>query len=299
MSATIRTWKSGDLFEVPATSKLVQAAVSYLDCREKPEPVMPKYAATVMLVRDADFSIASQYRSENPSSLEVFMLRRAKTMAFVPNAIVFPGGSVDTRDSDPDLPWAGPTPEEWAERMGCEVSLARCIVVAAAREVFEECGVLLAGADSTSVIEDMTDPVWDDERDRLTAHIESFAEMLIRRKLVLRSDLLGVRSRWMTPEFEPRRYDTFFFSALLPKGQMPDDRTSEATIADWVDPVWLFNQAESGNALLVPPTRYNLSFVVGAKNAQKFIAEAPPIERIMLKPARSEEGNVVLRCQIP
>ncbi|MEG0758267.1 MAG: hypothetical protein RR505_07640, partial [Raoultibacter sp.] len=296
---TVRTWKSGDLFEVPARGKLAQLATSYLDHDVAFEPVVPKLAATVMLVRDADFSAESRYRSGNPSALEVFMLRRAKTMAFVPDAVVFPGGSVDVRDSDPGLPWAGPSPETWAQRMGCDVATARRIVVAAAREVFEECGVLLAGADGASVIEDMTDPLWDEERARLTDHVESFAEMMIRRNLVLRTDLLGVRSRWMTPEFEPRRYDTFFFSALLPKGQTPDDRTSEATVADWVDPVWLFDQAEKGTALLVPPTRYNLSFVASACRAEAFVAEAPLIERIMLQPVRSGSEEVVLRCQIP
>ncbi len=65
----------------------------------------------------------------------MFMLRRVKTMEFVPDAVVFPGGRVDDRDSNPNLPWCGPAPAEWAELMGCTEEVARRVVVAAAREV--------------------------------------------------------------------------------------------------------------------------------------------------------------------
>ena len=58
---------------------------------------------------------------------------------------VFPGGSVDTGDRlDPAL-WRGPEPEWWARRFGCTPADAARLVVAAVRETFEECGVLLAG----------------------------------------------------------------------------------------------------------------------------------------------------------
>ena len=90
------------------------------------EPAPAKPSATVMLLRPGE------------AGPEVFVLKRAATMAFAPNMLAFPGGGVDARDADPGVPWAGPGPQEWASRL----------VIAAAREVFEECGVLLAGPDA-------------------------------------------------------------------------------------------------------------------------------------------------------
>ena len=96
------------------------------------EPAQPKLASTVMLVRD----------DEGP--LEVFMLRRVSSMAFAPSMHVFPGGGVDRRDAEDELPWAGPAVEEWAEVFGTDEASARMLVAAAIREIFEETGVLLA-----------------------------------------------------------------------------------------------------------------------------------------------------------
>ena len=72
------------------------------------------------------------------------MLRRVSGMEFAPSMMVFPGGGVDERDGETGLPWAGPSPAEWAERLGCSPAEAQMYVAAAIREVFEECGVLLA-----------------------------------------------------------------------------------------------------------------------------------------------------------
>ena len=191
------------------------------------------------------------------------------TMAFAPRTWVFPGGGVDARDDAPDLPWAGPRPREWAETMGCEVGLARSLVCAAVREVFEECGVLLAGPSADTVVADLRDPEWDVERSALLSKEQSFAELLLRRGLVLRSDLLSPQGRWVTPEFEPRRYDTFFFAALLPEGQIPDDDTSEADHADWTDPAELLAAYEMGEAILLPPTVVSVERVTGRWSARR------------------------------
>lgn len=261
---------------------VAQAYEAFLD--EGAKPVEPRLAATVMLVR-------------NPR--EVFMLRRAKTMAFVPEAVVFPGGGVDPRDADERLPWTGPAPREWARRMGVGEETARRVVTAAAREVFEECGVLLAGEDDGSVVADVTAPVWAEERQRLAEHESSFAEVLVRHNLALRSDLLGLRSHWLTPEFEPRRYDTYFFSAFAPAGQVPDDRTSEANGAGWVDPSWILERGARGAVRLVPPTVYNLTHFANAPSPEAFAAGVTHVERIMLEPDRRETGEAVLRCLLP
>lgn len=249
-------------------------------------PALPRYAATVMLVRDG------------ASGVEVFMLRRVASMAFAPRMWVFPGGGIDPRDDEPDLPWAGPSPTEWAGRLGCDEGLARSLVCAAVREVFEECGVLLAGPSATTFVADLREPEWDRERAALLAHEQSFSELLVRRGLVLRSDLLSVRGRWVTPGFEPRRYDTWFFAALLPDGQIPDDDTTEADVADWAVPGELLDAYATGEAFLLPPTIVSVEAVGAARSAETFVAEsrpAAPIEpRLVVV-----DGVPVMRADLP
>lgn len=216
-----------------------------------------KDASTVMLVRDGAATGA-----RTPGDLEVFVLRRAATMAFAATAYVFPGGGVDERDSQESLPWAGPSPQQWARRLAAPgEAQARELVVAAARELFEECGVLLAGPDETAVVADLTGPEWDQARAALVARELSFAEFLLAKGLVLRTDLLRAVDHWITPEFEPRRYDTRFFVAELPAGQVPDDDCTEAEHVRWVRPRDLLAEQRSGQALLLPPTEVSLAML--------------------------------------
>lgn len=226
------------------------------------------------------------------------MLRRVASMAFAPRMWVFPGGGVDPRDDEPDLPWAGPAPSEWAERLGCDEGLARALVCAAVREVFEECGVLLAGPAADTVVADLRDPEWDRERAALLAREQSFAQLLVRRGLVLRSDLLSAQGHWLTPAFEKRRYDTWFFAALLPDGQIPDDDTTEAEVADWTDPRALLDAYATGEALLLPPTIVSVETVAAATSARALVGapgSTQPIEPWLVE----VDGTVVVRADLP
>lgn len=289
----MNAWHAGELLEVPMGASSLE---TYRAFQERGgEPAVPRLAATVMLVRGC---AAEEPAAPADAPREVFMLRRAKTMAFVPDAVVFPGGGVDPRDADDRLPWAGPAPAEWARRMGVDEEAARRIVVAAAREVFEECGVLLAGIDG-GVVSDVGKAEWREERQRLSEHESSFAEVLVRHGLVLRADLLGLRSHWLTPVYEPRRYDTYFFAALAPAGQVPDDRTTEANGAGWVDARRILEGGARGKVKLMPPTAYNLTHYVHTSSAEDFIAGMPQVGRIMLEPAQRETGEAVLRCRLP
>ena len=82
----------------------------------------------------------------------------------------------------------------------------------------------------------------------------SFAEFLDRRGLVLRSDLLGAWARWITPEFEPRRYDTWFFVAALPEGQRTRNASTEADRTVWIRPAEAADGYDKGELLMMPPT---------------------------------------------
>ncbi|HEX5426963.1 MAG TPA: NUDIX hydrolase [Pedococcus sp.] len=253
---------------------------------DRPEPAPPKPAATVMFVRDGS------------QGVEVFMLRRVATMAFAPRMTVFPGGGVDPRDAEPGLPWAGPTAAEWATLLQAEEKTARELVAAAVREVFEECGVLLAGPSPDEVIADVRDDHWREQRRRLLAREASLSEVLGEHGLVLRSDLLGYRAHWVTPEFEPRRYDARFFTAAVPAGQQADDQTTEADLADWVRPEALLQAFDEGSVLLLPPTIVCVEEIAAAASAAEFIAERPVIAPVQPELVDTAAG-LVLRADLP
>lgn len=246
----------------------------------------PRPAATVMFVRDG------------AAGVEVFMLRRVATMAFAPRMTVFPGGGVDPRDADPALPWAGPSPAEWAALLQAEEGTARELVAAAVREVFEECGVLLAGPSADDVIADVRDDHWREQRRRLLAREASLSEVLQEHDLVLRSDLLGYRAHWITPEFEPRRYDARFFTAAVPAGQQADDQTTEADVADWVRPAALLEAFRGGTVLLLPPTIVAVEEIAAAASAAEFIAERPVVAPVQPELVDTDAG-LVLRADLP
>ncbi|GAA1154221.1 hypothetical protein GCM10009654_07210 [Streptomyces hebeiensis] len=204
--------------------------------------VTPRRAATVLLLRD------------EPGGPAVHMLRRRTSMAFAAGAYAYPGGGVDPRDDGPLVRWAGPDRAEWARRLGVDAASAQAVVCAAVRETYEETGVLLAGATARTVVDDTTGDDWEADRAALVDRELSFADFLDRRGLVLRSDLLGAWARWITPEFEPRRYDTWFFVAALPTGQRTRNASSEADRTVWIRPADATEAYDRGELLMMPPT---------------------------------------------
>ncbi len=215
-------------------------------------PVTPRRAATVMLLRDP----AAESGPADSGGFDVHMLRRRASMAFAGGAYAYPGGSVDRRDeqADAEIGWAGPARSVWAVRFGTDEATAQGIVCAAVRETFEEAGVLLAGPDADTVVADTTGDDWEADRAALVARELSFADFLARRGLLLRSDLLGAWARWITPEFEARRYDTWFFVAVLPEGQRTRNASSEADRTVWTRPAEAAAGYDRGELLMMPPT---------------------------------------------
>lgn len=211
-------------------------------------PVAPRHASTVVLLRDA------------AAGMQAYLLRRTQTMAFAAGMYVFPGGSVDPRDEMlDDASWVGPAPAQWAGLLSADEKLAKALVCAAVRETFEESGVLLAGTGPDDIVADTTGEDWEADRLALIARTLSFAGMLARRGLVLRADLLRPWAHWITPEFEPKRFDTRFFVAALPAGQRTRDVGGEADRVAWVRPSDALAAAASGEMGMLPPTAFTLS----------------------------------------
>ncbi len=200
--------------------------------------------------------------------LEVYMLRRKPSMAFAPGAMVFPGGSVDPRDADEQVAWAGPPAAEWGRIFDAPPELAGALVCAAVRETFEESGVLLAGESADSVVADTTSDDWEADRRALLDRSVSLAELLGRRGLVLRADLLRPWSRWITPVIEPRRFDARFFAAALPAGQRTRDVGGEAAAVAWIAPAEALAAGRRGELALWPPTMVSLTELAACADVQ-------------------------------
>jgi 8-oxo-dGTP pyrophosphatase MutT (NUDIX family) len=229
---------------LPLPDALVTQARSY--AAGDATPAEPRDAATVILLRPG------------VSGPDLYLLRRQTSMAFAGGMCVFPGGGVDPRDFDDELVgrglWAGPSPAEWASRLGCDEPKARALVCAAVRETFEESSVLLAGPSRDEVVADTTGDDWEADRVALESRELSLTAFLEKRSLVLRTDLLGAWSGWLTPVFEPRRYRTWFFVALLPEGQVTRDVSTESSSVMWAGALDAVEQVEQEQILMLPPT---------------------------------------------
>ncbi|MDM4721052.1 NUDIX hydrolase [Micromonospora sp. WMMA1363] len=273
----------------PAPAALVEHARRFH--AEGGVPAVPRVAATVLLLRPAGGR--PERAVTDGADFEVYLIRRVAAMAFG-GMYAFPGGGVDVSDSQAHVGWAGPAPAEWGARLGLAPAAAQAVVCAAAREVFEEAGVLLAGPDARTVVGDVSGDDWEAARVALERREVGFADLLAERGLTLRSDLLLPWSRWITPEFEPRRFDTYFFAALLPAGQLTRDVSGEADRTLWVRP------ADAGELTMLPPTLVTLGQVaacgdlagVGAASATRDPA-TPVTPRLDLRP--DGEARFVLR----
>lgn len=263
----------------------------------------PKRAATVLLLTDGTADAGATDGPTTPgttttgSGLSVHMLRRRASMAFAGGAYAYPGGGVDPRDDDSSVRWAGPSLTEWSERLGLpgDLGAAQAVVCAAVRETFEEAGVLLAGPTTDTVVDDTTGEDWEADRQALVARELAFAEFLNRRKLVLRSDLLGAWARWITPEFEPRRYDTWFFVAALPTGQRTRNASTEADRTVWIAPTEAAAGYDRGELLMMPPTISTLRQLQPYGTTAEVLAGAPAQDMTpVLAQARFVDGELVL-----
>ncbi|MFD4634781.1 NUDIX hydrolase [Streptomyces sp. NPDC058284] len=247
-------------------------------------PAVPRRAATVMLLRAGG------------GGPEVHMLRRRASMAFAGGAYAYPGGGVDPRDDDHLVRWAGPARASWAARLGVDdEAAAQRIVCAAVRETYEEAGVLLAGPSPDTVVGDTTGDDWESDREALVARDLSFAEFLDRRGLYLRSDLLAAWARWITPEFEPKRYDTFFFVAALPEGQRTRNASTEADRTVWIAPAEAAARYDAGELLMMPPTIATLRSLSPHPSPRAALAAAPSQDMTpVLAQARLEGDELIL-----
>jgi 8-oxo-dGTP pyrophosphatase MutT (NUDIX family) len=225
-------------------------------------PVTPtRDAATIVLLRDSG------------AGLEAYLLRRVASMAFAAGMHVFPGGRVDPADTTAHVSWFGTSPEAWSQVLSADPPLGHGLVCAAVRETFEESGVLLAGAGPDDVV-DVSGPDWEQERLALLDRRESLSGLLERRGLGLRADLLRPWAHWITPELEPKRYDTRFFVAALPAGQHTRHVGGEADATMWITAAEAVARFERDELPMMPPTIATLRELAEYATAADVLAAA-------------------------
>jgi 8-oxo-dGTP pyrophosphatase MutT (NUDIX family) len=224
-------------------------------------------AATVMLVRDGG------------GSLEVLMLRRHPEAVFAADAWVFPGGRVDDGDRAGTPLGPGPSDEEASAALGLP-SGGLAWWVAAARECFEEAGILLARSSATGAWFEASDG-WSAARlaryrREVHAGVTSLGAALEAEGLVL--DLSGVHyvSHWITPPGQgtARRFDTRFFVAEVPPGQVASHDAAETVQSFWATPAEALARGEAREITLLIPTIANLKGLARFSSVAELVAAA-------------------------
>lgn len=218
-----------------------------------------RLAATVMIVRDT------------ANGIEVYMVKRPGKGDF-PDLYVFPGGKVDEDDWQPNL-----CPDmddgEASVRLGIDAGALR-YWIAVARECFEEVGVLLArDATGIHVPDARQREVQAELRSKLLAGDLSWAEVLQAQKLSIASERLVYFSHWLTPPSVPRRFDTRFFLAALPEGQVAAADTSETISGQWVSPSTALQLYKDKVWQMIGPTISSLETLAQYTSAEEALAD--------------------------
>lgn len=239
---------------------------------------------------------------QGPRGLEVFWVRRGEQLKFAGGFYAFPGGAVDLADTAQPL--------LHGEKLGA--AEAPC-VAAAARELFEETGVLLVpGAGKISLEERrrMRTALLKREHERGAGERPAnFAEQLGAHGLVVDAQLFEPAGRWVTPpSVGPRRFDARFFLAALPAGETAEVWQGELVDGEWIRPQEALDRWERGTSLLHPPAWHTLRALAHAGSPQAALpllqdpSRAPwklPIDQFVVERIEFQRGVVLVPLRTP
>lgn len=219
-------------------------------------------ASTLLLLRD-------------DPAFEVLMVERHHQIDFASGALVFPGGK--SHPGDHDEAWRDHA-LGWTEH-GVEQSGLR---IAAIRELFEEAGLLLARREDGGPLE--VEPAPLELRKSVDRGETPFLEVVRAAGAQLDLSALSVFARWITPPVTPKRFDTWFYVAHAPAGQLAVCDGRETVDACWYSPQAALSAAERGARKLVFPTRMNLGLLARAASAAAAIDQARARPLVAVQP---------------
>jgi glyoxylase-like metal-dependent hydrolase (beta-lactamase superfamily II)/8-oxo-dGTP pyrophosphatase MutT (NUDIX family) len=195
----------------------------------------PRDAAAVVLLR----------HNTNPANPEVFWVKRNEKLAFLGGFHAFPGGQIDATDAEIEVANA-PSRE------------AATMIAGAARELFEELGVLvvrggdlLTNGQRMSLLDDL-------ESGRMT-----WPKLLEHYELHLDARDFTFVGRWVTPPFSMRRFDTWFFLVNCPVKQEPHVVPGELSSGEWIAAKDGYERWLTADVTAVPPTLHALKTLAG------------------------------------
>jgi glyoxylase-like metal-dependent hydrolase (beta-lactamase superfamily II)/8-oxo-dGTP pyrophosphatase MutT (NUDIX family) len=223
----------------------------------------PRDAAAIILLR----------HDTNPANPEVFWVRRSEKLAFLPGYHAFPGGQIDAGDAEVSVRNA-PNPATAA------------MISGAARELFEELGVLVTRGSETLTKGQRVSLLDDLESGRLT-----WPALLQHYELYLDADDFTYVGRWVTPPFNARRFDTWFFLVKCPPKQEPNVIAGELESGEWIKAGDAYDRWMSDQVVAVPPTLHALRALAAGITpdlVERFLsipqAHGEPTRRITFRP---------------
>jgi 8-oxo-dGTP pyrophosphatase MutT (NUDIX family) len=236
-------------------------------------PVEPKPAATVLLLRDEP-------------QFQVLMVKRHHQVDFASSALVFPGGK--THAGDGNEGWARFT-TGWD---GFDAT-QRALRIGAIREAFEESGVLLGVHTNGRPFSAVCDPAVRAAVDRREVE---FIDVVADLDVKLSLEALTVFARWITPNFMPKRFDTWFYAAKAPPEQVAACDGRETVDAEWIAPSEALRLSQAGERTIIFPTRMNVRLLGEAASASDCIARAAARKLVPVLPQieRRESGSVLV-----
>ena len=241
--------------------------------------VSPRLAATAVILRDG------------AEGIEAFMVVRHRAIEFASGALVFPGGKVDAQDADPA--WAELAPARFPAEQ-------RALRVAAAREAFEEAGLVLARRRGSPTLLTAEDALrLERYRSPLIRGETTFFVLLRSEGLTLASELMIPFAHWITPEGLPKRFDTHFFLVAAPVGQRGAHDGSESVDGLWIAPRQALKDADAGRRTLVFATELNLKKLARHASVAEAVAATAAAAIVTVMPKVIGRTATTRTLQIP
>lgn len=229
-------------------------------------PVVPKPAASVVLVREGA-----------AAPVEVYMIRRARTMRFLGGYYAFPGGKVEPADASAECftRCRGLDAVEAAALLAADCDVPPLAYwVAAARELLEESMVLLACDEAGTAI-DPEAPGVAEAAERCRKDLlagASFAAVLAREGWYADLATLRYLSHFVTPTASPIRFSARFFLCRPPASQAPRLCGGEATEGLWIEPGDGHRRFKAGEMAMAEPAEYALGYLAQFPSLDALVA---------------------------
>lgn len=222
--------------------------------QQKEAAILP--AATIIIGKDG------------PQGMEVFMVVRHHKIDFASGALVFPGGKLEPEDWSPKY-------RNYTQGADDLTDEQLAFEVAAIRETFEECGVLLARErNGSSYISAERLKSLTPYRDALNERDKGLLEMVQKEDLLLACDDMHPFAHWVTPAMMPKRFDTHFYIAKAPADHLAVHDGLESVDSVWITPQRLLEEADAGKWTIIFPTRCNIEMLAQANTTAEAIAQA-------------------------